>query len=390
MNMTETNALTGQVGKLHSEIHKIAETIVVLYNMQKAIDQKASVIGKALIAQKAKTEQVTDNQKEIEGYIQANKQYSYEKYQKTAATVSDVNAAIGQLRSLEERENTLLASMEKLSKKQTQFISFNVAATKTAERELDTVKTTVEDIRSALTHMNITDQVAFMNSKAVDIQKALASYVSARIKTASVVEQRTKKMEERILEMQGAITEQKKSVDSIVEICKACEEKTVMMCDKLETLLAQSSKIIADKGDMSLEDMFGTQPEKSNSKRLDGDISSSASKIDQTTTSYNFTMPNYTQDASAGMSDEEEIDLDALLASTQTEEVDSLDKLVNINFDGETDNTRTTDSIATEEPVETGLSVQGQDIQVIQEMDSNMEGGKPTKFLNWLFGGRRI
>ena len=391
MNMIENSALTGQVEQLHSEVHKIAETIVVLYNMQKTIDQKASIIGKALIDQKNKSERVETNQKGIEDRIQDSKQYAYEKHQKTMASISDVNAAIGQLRSLEERENTLLASMEKLSKKQTQFITFNVAATKTAEQDLNTVKTTVDDIRSALTHMNITDQVTFMNGKAVDIQKALASYVSARIKTASVVEQRTKKMEERILEMQGAIIEQKKAVDNIVEICKACEEKTVMMCDKLETLLAQSSKTIANKANMSLEDMFGNATETASSKILDTVDPANETKIDQTTTGYNFTMsesfPGRNPKLDANASNTETLDIDAILASTQNDEVDSLGEMTDglEKMFGDTSESIVNDPVSTE----TGLSVPGQDIQVVQEMDNTVGNNKQLSLFGRLFGVRR-
>ena len=114
-------------------------------------------------------------------------------------------------------------------------------------------------------------------------------------------------------------------------ICKACEEKTVMMCDKLETLLAQSSKTIANKANMSLEDMFGNATETASSKILDTVDPANETKIDQTTTGYNFTMsesfPGRNPKLDANASNTETLDIDAILASTQNDEVDSLGEM---------------------------------------------------------------
>lgn len=261
MSTTENTILSEQIGQLHSEVHKVAETIVTLYNMQRTIDQKANVIGKAMIEQKAKTDVVTKNQAAMEEKVAECRSYADQRRQMINASIEDVVGSIQQMRSLEDREDTLLKSMEKLSKNQTNFMNYNVSFSKKAEQDLTKVKSAVDDIRSTLNHMNISDQVTFMNAKAVEIQKGLASYVSTRIKSASVMEQRTKRMEEQIMEMQGAITEQKKAVDSIVAISKACEEKTVNMCDKLEKLLSYSSKTMAVKPELSLEDMFSVSVE---------------------------------------------------------------------------------------------------------------------------------
>lgn len=257
MNMAENGILTEQLDQLHGEVHKIAETIVILYNMQRTIDQKASVIGGAMIEQKKKTEIVAGNQDAMEDKIKECHRHADERREQINASIGDVIVAIQNLKTMEERENTLLKSLEKLSKNQTNFMNFNAAFSQTAERDLNTVKTNVENIRSTLSHMNITDQVKFMNGKAVEIQKSLASYVSARVKTAAAVEQRTKRMEERILEMQGAITEQRKAVDKVLEVSACCEEKTIEMCDKLEKILATTENIgPAVKTELSLEDMF--------------------------------------------------------------------------------------------------------------------------------------
>ena len=61
--MTDTNkTLNEQMEALHNSVTEIASVMAQIYATNKAIDQKAMVIGQALVRQKEATRQIQSNQ----------------------------------------------------------------------------------------------------------------------------------------------------------------------------------------------------------------------------------------------------------------------------------------------------------------------------------------
>lgn len=279
MNQSAVNGtLQAQMESLHEEIHRIAETMITTYNTGKLIDQKTGVIGKALIQQKVTAEKLFANQAAIEKYVTECKDYGDTRRNELNEAILDVMNCIQQLKSLENREDTLLSSLGKLSANQAGFMKSNMAFTKTAEDDLNTIKNAVNDIKKATMNMNVIDQVTFMNTKTEQIQKALESYINTRTRAAAAMESHTKKTEERIEEMRQAMEKQWEAVNSVVKTSASCEEKTMAMCEKLETLLAQKATNVPAMDSLSLEEMFAppaqkeAKPVKPKMERPTGDI----------------------------------------------------------------------------------------------------------------------
>lgn len=257
---TENGALLEQMENLHKEVRQIAQNMAILHSTEKTIDQKTMVIGQALIKQKKTTEAVIAHQEAMETKAEECQKYVKERNAKLAESVASVEEAVHGLRSLEQREDTLLGSLEKLSKNQTAFMKSNLVFAKTAETDLDQIKDSVKEIKKTITGMDSTNQVAFMTKKTGEIQAALTSYVRNRTKLIQAMDEQTKCTEARIQSIEKNMEKQWQAVSEVIKISGTCEEKTVQMCERLEKLLSQK-KLASDIVSMSLEDMFGEKTE---------------------------------------------------------------------------------------------------------------------------------
>lgn len=255
-NMTDTGALLSQLERLHTEVYQIAKDMAILYNTEKSIDQKATVIGRAMVKQKEKTETIHTQQKEMEERMTGYQEYTNQKQDVIKQSVEDVMIAVSQMKNVEEREDVLLKSLGRLNKNQSAFMKANAAFTKAAEEDLNTVKVAINEIKRMLSSMNVVEQTTLMAKKADEIQTSLDSYVSARMKIAALMSDKTEETQAKVLEMQKQMEEQKASVEEIMKVSKSCEEKTIAMCEKLEKLVGDE-KPEENEVDVSLEDMFG-------------------------------------------------------------------------------------------------------------------------------------
>lgn len=254
--MTDTGALLSQLERLHTEVYQIAKDMAILYNTEKSIDQKATVIGRAMVKQKETTEVIQTQQQKMEEHMTGYQEYTNQKQDVIKQFVEDVMVAVSQMRNVEEREDILLKSLNRLNKNQTAFMKANAAFTKAAEDDLDTVKVAINEIKRTLSGMNVVEQTALMAKKADEIQTSLDSYVATRMKIAALMQDKTEETQGKILEMQKQMEIQKTSVEEIMRVSKSCEEKTVAMCEKLEKLIGDE-KPEENEVDVSLEDMFG-------------------------------------------------------------------------------------------------------------------------------------
>lgn len=262
MSQTLDNGmLKEQVDALRKEVAGIAENIAVLHNLERSIDQKTMVIGRALIEQKKATEQVTSHQNSIEVKSEEARAYADKKQTILMNSVHDVWEAIEGLRNLETREDVLLKSLDSLSKNQTAFMKSNMVFAKTAENDMEKIRGLMADIKSMVSNMDLTDQVRFMNEKANAIQAMLISYTENRTKIVTAMAAQTKSMETKINGMQAEMEKQQESVKSVIKVSRDCEERTRLMCEKLERLLSER-KTATDIMGMSLEDMFAAETPK--------------------------------------------------------------------------------------------------------------------------------
>lgn len=260
MNQTlENGSLLEQVERLHKDVRKSAENMAILYNIEKNIDQKTTVIGRALVNQKQIAERVEKNQSAIEQQIADCASYAGQRQQVLQTSVEDLLNTMQGFKDLESREDTLLNSLNRLSKNQASFMKANLSMAKTAQDDLQEVKNTVKELQSILSTMDINDQNAFMEKKVQEIQTALNNYVDLRNKVALMMEQQVTKTKEQVTAIREKMEEQKVAIMDVAAICKSCEEKTNSMCARLEQLLAEK-KTKVEEG-VSLEDMFAAPVE---------------------------------------------------------------------------------------------------------------------------------
>ena len=253
--ISETGALLGQLERLHREVRTIAEDMALIHNLEKTLGQKTNVIGRAMLEQKQATKTVTEQQKAVAEQITDCHNHADAQRQVLMQAVDDVVASIQQLRNLEDREDVLLKSLARLSKSQNTFMAANQSFAKTAEADLETVKTTVGEIKQKLSAMDVADQVSFMNQKAEDIQTAINSYISLRVKFTAKMDQQLQTAETKLHGMQCDMEKQQQAITKVAEISANCEQKTIEMCKKLEALLAEQ-KTPDETAELSLEDMF--------------------------------------------------------------------------------------------------------------------------------------
>ena len=253
--MTENGALLGQVDRLHTEVRKVAEAMAVLHNTKKVIDQKTTVIGKALINQKDGIQSVSEQIDNMRHHVDECCGYAEERREALRASVTDVTTSIQGLRNLEGREDTLLKSLERLGKNQSIFMKSSLAMAKKADMDLTAIKKIVEEIKKLSMDLQAKDPKAFMEGKVLELETALYAYVDLRTKITTQMAEQVVETENRILAIQEVMESQKEQVAAIAQISKRCEEQTVQMCQKLEQLLTLKGTD-RNMSEMSLEDMF--------------------------------------------------------------------------------------------------------------------------------------
>lgn len=256
--MTENNTLTEQMESLYNEVRSLAESMSVLYITEKQVEQKSNVIGRALVEQKQVSERVLANQTKVEEHFKEAQTYSENQTGELQIAMEHVMSLVKQLQGLENTENKLTDSFDQLSKEQTTFMEQNQDNIKETITDLNAIKESVAEIRNQFENLEMEEQVAFMIKKISNMQANVQAYGEMQQQVVNTMDEQIKKTESQVLFMREELNKQIFAVAEVVNISHQYEEKTIEICNKLESFLKEQSNT----KDKTLEEMFPPQEEK--------------------------------------------------------------------------------------------------------------------------------
>ena len=99
--------------------------MVYITATKKGIDKKASVIGRALVEQKQTTEQVLQNQSNLNEVLEQQMSDSKEDQKRLQNMIQTLIRDVNRFRNTEEREDTILKSLNRLSVEQARYMTEN-------------------------------------------------------------------------------------------------------------------------------------------------------------------------------------------------------------------------------------------------------------------------
>lgn len=260
MENVRENELLTQLDALHQEVTSIASQISGLHATKKGIDKKATVIGRALIEQKKTTEQVMGHQNALVAQMETQMSEMTSGQKHIQALIQDVNRDVRRFRNVEEREDTLLKALNRLSTEQTQYMTETQSLYKTARTDLSTVYEILDQLKQTITQMDLQNQVEFMSQAMTQIQGHLGQYTDARLKIEGTIAVRMADMEKQIQSIEDQMTEQARKIAMVAQIAASYEKKTTEMVEKFDAFLNEMQPE-TELEDTSLEAMFAeTQP----------------------------------------------------------------------------------------------------------------------------------
>ena len=263
MKDERNNALNEQMENLHKEVMKIAQVMAQNHAIEQAIDQKADVIGQALIRQKATAKTIQGNQDEQLQLIAECDNREKERQKEVLDAIVEVAQSLADLGDTDVKKQILTESLERLSEEQESFMKENRDFSKKAMEDLEEVKKVLESMKQNAERMELSDQVRFVNGKTEEMRKILSAYASKRSQITAAMAKQTQETKTQLVEIAQLMETQRERVDRIVMISSEYGEKTTQISEILEELLEEIRTVRANEETTpSLEDLFGKQPEK--------------------------------------------------------------------------------------------------------------------------------
>lgn len=250
-----------QVETLYAQIREIAKTVVEIDTIEKNTNQKATVIGKALITQKGTVANLTEKQNQQ--YQKNQDQFKQSKQQQSELLehVNDVEKQLETLESFDERQKRLAESLIELQNGQQSFVENNQAHTEHVSKRLEAIGTVLTSLQDNIVNIEIEDQIAFVKSKINDIQTLLTTYTKERATLQTAMTNQIESTEAKLSQFKEDMDKQMIAVQKIEAIASTYEEKTIRMNEKLDKMLS-SHPFIPDVENISLEEMFTVTSEK--------------------------------------------------------------------------------------------------------------------------------
>lgn len=256
----ENNALNEQMEALYKEVIQVAKMMANTHATEKAIDQKAIVIGRALVSQKETAKQIQANQEEQSQLLVECDNRERDRQRKILEAIEEVAQSLANLEDTETKKQILTDSLERLSEEQQSFMEENRAFSRKASEDLEEVKNQLMNMKQTAEKMELSDQVRYINGKAEEMKQILASYADKRNKITALMAKQTQETRAQIGEIAQLMETQRKRVDKIVAVSTEYGDKTIKMCEILEALLEEVRTVKAEEESPSLEDLFGEQP----------------------------------------------------------------------------------------------------------------------------------
>ena len=256
----ERNALNEQMEALHTEVAKIAKIMANIHTTEKAIDQKATVIGRALVSQKELSKQIQENQSEQGRLLQDYNGIEKDRQKEVLEAIAEVAQSLADLADTETKKQILTDSLERLSEEQQSFMEENREFSKRASEELEEVKRLLKSMKETGEKMELADQVRFINGKTEEMKKILTAYVEKRTRITAAMARQTQETKSQIADIAQLMETQREKVEKIVAISNSYEAKTTQLCEILEELLDEVRMVKEEEESPSLEDLFGEQP----------------------------------------------------------------------------------------------------------------------------------
>lgn len=259
--MTDTNkTLNEQMEALHNSVTEIASVMAQIYATNKAIDQKAMVIGQALVRQKEATRQIQSNQAEQTDLVVECDNQEKDRQREVLEAVREVAQSLANLEDTEVKKDLLTQSLERLSEEQTAFMEENREFSKSAAEDLAQIRSTLFSMKQIAEQIDVPDQVRIINSKVEEMKKALASYTEKRSKITQAMAKQTQDTLAQIGKIASLMDAQREDVMRIAKISEEYGDKTIEMCQLLTQLLDEVRTVKAQEEKApTLEDLFGSK-----------------------------------------------------------------------------------------------------------------------------------
>ena len=326
--MSEANrTLNEQMELLHREVTEIASIMANTYATEKAIDQKATVIGRALVAQKETVRTIQDNQSEQTDLMVECDNRQKDRQREVLMTIADVAQSLANLEDTEVKKDLLVNSLERLSEEQSAFMEENRKFSKKALEDVAEIRTALLDMKQVTENMDIPDQVRFINAKVEEMKKALAAYTEKRSKITAAMAQQTQETASQIEKIASLMETQRTEVSRIAAISEEYGNKTVEMCQLLSQILDEVRSIRDQEEEApSLEDLFGEQPKEEEVLREDAFDDASEEELEaEATEEDDAAEPSDEEEPEGGyLDDEDDEDLDD--EDLDDEDLDDLDE----------------------------------------------------------------
>ena len=322
MQKISTDELLGQLDALHTEVSQVAAEMSGLHATKKSIDKKASVIGRALVEQKQTTEQVLQNQSELDTVLGKQMEDNKTEQEKIQNMIQTVIRDVRRFRNTEEREDTILKALNRLSLEQARYMTENQSLHKKASSDLSTVYDILDRLKQTLNQMDLGNQVEFMSISMERIQELLQQYADARIQLETNLSERMDKTEKQVRMLTEKLEEQSKKITAVVQIATTYEEKTTKMCEKFDDFLSNLPTETTNE-QTSLEDLFADRTtEVSTEEPIAEDVSTEDVSTEEVSTEEMSTEEMSTEEMSTEeMSTEEMSTEEVSTEDVSTEEV---------------------------------------------------------------------
>lgn len=260
--MSEANrTLNEQMELLHREVTEIASIMANTHATEKAIDQKATVIGRALVAQKKTIRTIQSNQSEQTDLMVECDNRQKDRQREVLMAIADVAQSLANMEDTEVKKDLLVNSLERLSEEQSAFMEENRKFSKKALEDVAEIRTALLDMKQVTENMDIPDQVRFINAKVEEMKKTLAAYTEKRSKITAAMAQQTQETASQIEKIASLMEAQHTEVNRIAAISEEYGNKTAEMCQLLSQILDEVRSIRDQEEEApSLEDLFGEQP----------------------------------------------------------------------------------------------------------------------------------
>ncbi len=241
--------------QLQTDVRSLAEDAARIHKAGKTLDQKATVIGRALLEQKeqigivgALHKQFLTGWKESEEILQERQRNVNAELETLANRLRDTSVWNEELKELSGRILELVVHQK----------AFAAQVNDRYEKQTDSqkqIKGAITALTDTVIGLQVPERLAQIKGQLNSIEESITAYEAHRKTVSEAMQGGQERAEEQIRLMQDDMEKQRMAVAAVVKIGAACEEKTTALCETLERLFLAKTEL-PETASISLEDLF--------------------------------------------------------------------------------------------------------------------------------------